>query len=184
MALFIYDWDDTLFPTTWLYEEAFQSPITFEQHEWFNICAAHIKGILTVSMIYGRVLIITNASPGWISYCVKRFIPACRPIIERCEIHYAWNAYEPDYTLWKKHYLMSYVESTLPIKCVLGIGDRSHDREAVRTAFLGKCIVKTIQLMHEPPVIQVVLQLKMLMDGFGQLMNAGYLDLQTCQLVA
>lgn len=182
MALFIYDWDDTLFPTTWLYDEAFQSPITFEQHEWFNVCATHIRGILTISIIYGRVLIVTNASPGWISYCVERFIPTCKHIIERCDIHYAWNAHEPDYTLWKKHYLISYVESTLPIKCVLGVGDRSHDREAVRLAFSGKCIVKTIKLMDEPPVLQVVMQLKMLIDEFGAIMNAGFLDLEMCQL--
>ena len=44
MALIIFDWDDTLCPTTWLYDKdmvAKSGPITREQHEWLHVMSAH-----------------------------------------------------------------------------------------------------------------------------------------------
>lgn len=171
MALIIFDWDDTLCPTTWLYDKdmvAKSGPITREQYEWLHVMSVHIKSILSIASTYGHVMILTNASPGWVPYCVKRYFPDCEAIVLRCDIHYAWNAEETDFRKWKKIHLSTYTTSTTPYARVLGVGDRWDDREAVRSTFENKCCVKTVKFMNAPEVRNLVYELMAMghmMDG-------------------
>ena len=176
MALIIFDWDDTLCPTTWLYYSdmvAKGGPFTREQHEWLHIISVHIKSTLSIASTYGHVMILTNASPGWVLYCVRRYFPQCESNVQRCDVHYAWNAEEPNFTKWKKLHLSTYTTSTTPYTCVLGVGDRWDDREAVRSTFQNKCCVNTVKFMDKPQVSDLVYQLIVVGHMFDHLARNG-----------
>ena len=168
MSLLILDWDDTLCPTTWLYQTGLaecNGPVNKNQYELLHICATHINAVLDVARHFGTRMILTNASHGWVEYCIRRFLPACAECIQECNIHYAWDSSEPNISLWKKHYLRAYNNNT-NFKRVLGIGDRIDDCEAVRYAFRECSNVQVMKLIDEPSIIQTISQLQHLVDMF------------------
>ena len=174
MSLIIFDWDDTLCPTTWIYDNDLvgsQTPLTKSQHDWLHICGVHLRSLLSIAMTYGDVMILTNSTPGWVSYCVKRYLPTCENVVERCNVHYAWQSTLPDHRMWKIEYLRSYFMDSMQYECVLGVGDMVHDRLAIRTTLLGRCTIKTLKLLLQPTVEDFIFELIALIYSFDALME-------------
>lgn len=93
-SLIIYDWDDTILPTSWLRSLGFLSNnISDMVGTPPPILPVHIASVmrlieeatienLRVSMSLGRVIIITNSSVLWVPFTAKRFFPRLSEIIE------------------------------------------------------------------------------------------------------
>merc|ERR1719424_1543797 len=72
----VFDWDDTLLPTTWLERRRVL-------HSTTALRPAHIRGLqalaeaanrtLDVAEKLGRVIIVTNAAHGWVEASVQQF---------------------------------------------------------------------------------------------------------------
>jgi len=76
----IFDWDDTLFPSSYVEREGFHGVSSFdelprESQSQFIDLERQIMTLLKKASEYGHVLIITNAQNGWVEFCCKRFLP-------------------------------------------------------------------------------------------------------------
>jgi hypothetical protein len=94
-CLTIYDWDDTILPTSWLRSLGFlsnnisdmigtPSPIlpAHVAHMMRMIEEAAIENLRAASK-HGRVVIVTNSSVLWVPFTAKRFFPRLAEIVDR-----------------------------------------------------------------------------------------------------
>ena len=78
-TIFLYDWDDTLFCTSYLFpngihdDKAVHSAL--QLLDKMNILQELVYNILYMSISKGKVYIVTNSSPGWVETCIRRFYP-------------------------------------------------------------------------------------------------------------
>jgi len=92
-TLFFLDWDDTLFPTTQLFDTwGFSSQygtwdtleLSAEQDRLLILWSAALKVYLqTAKSLSERYVIVTNALRPWVSECIKRFAPSLQHLFER-----------------------------------------------------------------------------------------------------
>lgn len=103
----IFDWDDTICPSSF---------VDKWNVETFNELPLHVQNILDdvgkyaelcldEASKYGEVIIITNSDEGWVKFSAERFVPYLLPCIDRYRIISARTRYErfyPDQPLcWK-----------------------------------------------------------------------------------
>ena len=91
--LFIFDWDDTLLPTSFLrYEKIINDEkIPEEYAETFSILEKVIIKILKLAVNKGDVYIITNSSVGWVEYSAVKYYPKIKDILNKIRIISARN---------------------------------------------------------------------------------------------
>lgn len=89
-TLMFLDWDDTLFPTTEIFErrqlqsnrESWSLPVPRAlEHEigaWREALTQHIAVALSLS---DRCVIVTNSTRPWVHRCIDRFAPHLRPLL-------------------------------------------------------------------------------------------------------
>lgn len=142
--LFILDWDDTLFPTSWIA----QNNINIEKLDHISPYAIYFSELdnmlykLFYRLVhYGQIIIITNASMGWILASIK-LIPKTFNIINNyVKIISARDKYQLTLPLemWKKyvfnHDILPYIKN---IKQIISIGDAEYEFNAL------------IDLIHHP----------------------------------
>jgi len=92
-TLIFLDWDDTLFPSTALFDgwglpsrpEAWaELELTEEQEQglarWREVLASYLRVGCSLST---HCVILTNSKRGWVDSCIDRFAPNLRPIFNR-----------------------------------------------------------------------------------------------------
>ena len=88
-SIIIFEWDDTLFPTSFLTPGGvFNENMNLSDAEkkiLLKIEQASLK-LLTEANKKGNVYIITNARNGWVEYSAHRFYPNIIPILENINI--------------------------------------------------------------------------------------------------
>merc|ERR1712232_76549 len=87
-SLLIYDWDDTLFPTTWVQKNdlvSFHSVTTMDQFAHLGRLAQCVHENLSLSKRLGKVIIVTNADAGWVELSCSRFMPSLRWLLEESD---------------------------------------------------------------------------------------------------
>lgn len=92
-TLIFLDWDDTLFPTTevldcWGFpsKAEYWTNLSFTKDQeialgrWSEALFWYLRSVCAVST---RVVIVTNAQPGWVESTVKKFAPNLQPLFEQ-----------------------------------------------------------------------------------------------------
>ena len=154
--IFIYDWDDTLFPTTFLSK---QSELTNEIKEILKNMETHIKELLNESLNKGYVFIITNSRKGWVEDCAKKFYPNLE-ILKKIDIISARDLYENespyDEKKWKERAFLKIKEDFKLFKenivNLICIGDSEFEIEAGKKLSKEFCnvVIKNIKLKNKP----------------------------------
>ena len=165
-TLLIFDWDDTLLPTTWLSTQALLEDLTIKSNTVTSIILADIaESVLTVlrqALMHGFVIIVTNSEAGWVEQSCRRFLPNCQALIDTIPIISARASYEL-YTAspleWKKRAFRAECGSATNI---VSIGDSEYERQAVITLSRPGCIVKSLKLDDKPSPGKIKAQLMML----------------------
>ena len=88
-SIIIFDWDDTLLPTTFLESKGiFESVIEFTKFEKQKLTEIEdiILQLLTLAVDKGDVYIITNADKGWVEYSSRIFYPSLSYILKKIKI--------------------------------------------------------------------------------------------------
>lgn len=174
----IFDWDDTLLPSSWLSvkglrldypaqlpQDVIDELITHQE----SVCA-----VLTKAAQCGNVVIITNAETGWVELSAQRFMPRVAPLLSQFCVFSARSNFEPmfpDSPLdWKLAAFKKLVEQMRPIQggllnsnaeapqcSVISFGDSTHERDAVRkvTAYMPNTFCKSVKFVERPNLEQL-----------------------------
>jgi hypothetical protein len=98
-SVIIFDWDDTILPSTFVDDARINSFHDLPIH-WQNIMnevARVATKCLAAAAKYGQVLIITNSDEGWVKFSAERYMPSIVPILDKYKIVSARTGYEEFY---------------------------------------------------------------------------------------
>ena len=157
-TLIISDWDDTLNITNMLVGEYAKyasmlgecPEIPKELQPIFDVVAKATKEFLTEAQKYGRVIIVTNASEGWVQISCKRFMPSIYDLVTSFTIISARECYEeytPSPHLWKQYafrdiLLTQFLKTPHIRKNIISVGDGTAEQYAIRS-LRASCYGKT-----------------------------------------
>jgi hypothetical protein len=184
MPLFLFDWDDTCFPTTYLANKGYKltgcAPPPELQHQLKEL-GESIKHSLMRAMSYGTVYIVTNAEQGWVEMTVLRFIPSIASFILSIPILSARTFFEPlgvkEPAEWK---CRAFEGLTKDVKHVISFGDSSHERDALFRLKDNRedLLVKSIKFNERPDVIMLYEEHELLRNSLDDIVNSKHtLDL-------
>ena len=182
-SIIIFDWDDTLLPTTFLspggiFDEDIDLP-EIDNEKLLKLEELASK-ILTDAVEKGNVYIITNAGKGWVEYSAKRFYPSILPILSKIKIISARGEYEKFYPgnsrQWKIEAFLN-LQKTLNMKLVTNIiciGDSLFEMEAGRilASRFTEAFVKTIKFREAPKLDELIKQLKLVCLQFSSIYSS------------
>ena len=180
-SLIILDWDDTLFPTSFLSKNGYFSEniILAEKEEKIKKKLEKLEKsvlrLINISLSKGEVFIITNASEGWVEYTSSKYYQKFYEILDKIKIISArgeWEGIFPDnINEWKMNSfsnLRKYFDSKL-VTNILCLGDSMLEIEAGK--FLANCFqeafIKTIKFKEDPKPDELNKQLTLVTKQFN-----------------
>lgn len=192
-TIIIFDWDDTLCPTTMMNaalarassaevednvveEEASDAALQ-------ELVAEARKTLETAREMAAEVVIVTNATSGWIESSCESWLPGLSPALELLQVESARSSWEPTGistpTGWKaasfeqlvrKFYSRYWNQSW---KNIIVIGDACYEHEALScVAALApqgptkRCRAKSIRFVPQPTVGLLACELRALRESF------------------
>lgn len=196
-TVLIFDWDDTMLPSTWVQLQGLcldaECVPTEWQQEQLNRLAEHAEETLRVAKRCGTVVLVTNAERGWIELSCQKFMPRLYPSLEDVKLLSARTTYEtpdqPSPLEWKACAFASEIERIFGadvIQCadhrknVMSLGDSVHEREALlrATAALPNCRSKSLKFVERPEVEQLRMEHSLVAGCLRRLVHHdGNLDL-------
>jgi len=167
-----FDWDDTLFPTSYLNKYKKDEQVKEIDKTQLEEFGKVILDTLVVANKHGRVNIVTNSDPGWIEKSLKRFIPDLLPYIATIPIIYSkYNHsknYPDDPIEWK---YQSFKRVLKNAKSVLSFGDQPADRFSLQRlkSNYPSILAKNIKITEAPKLIDLKSQLEHIVNIFESL---------------
>jgi hypothetical protein len=182
-SLIIFDWDDTLLPTTFLTQGGAYNEnmiLTDSEKKKFEKLENSALNLLNIAISKGDVYIITNAGLGWVEFSAKKYYPKIYEILPKIKIISArcqWeNVFPNDTKKWKIQTFLS-LQKELNTKLVTNIiclGDSLYEMEAGR--ILANCFteafVKTIKFKEGPKLEELYKQLMLVNNQFTSICSA------------
>ena len=171
-SLFIFDWDDTLFPTSFLINEGIidQDNLSAEIKHNFNILEDIIINILNFALSKGDVYIITNSSIVWFKYTFFKYFTNLKNIINKINIISARDEYEGIYPgenkIWKEKAFLSLRKNINPniVTNIICFGDSEFELEAgkILASKIKESFVKRIKFKKNPEIEDLIKQLNLI----------------------
>ena len=199
-TLLIFDYDDTLFPTSFLSQNGYKldgpdaSP---EIQAILDEYSTVVEQTLIEAQQHGQIVIVTNAESGWITLTAQKFMPRLGQLLESYPMISARSTYEPLGILnpyqWKlrafesvvhEHYTSS--PQVVIGKNILSIGDSTHERDAVHQVCKTSSVLltassmypKSVKFMERPDVAQLTRQHHLIRESLHKIVyHVGTLDL-------
>ena len=177
-SIIIFDWDDTLFPTSFITPGGiFNEDIKLSEKEKqkFITIEKSVFSLLNQAIQKGKVYIITNAGNGWVEYSANRFFPSILGFFSKIEIISAREEYEKkcpgNSRLWKIQAFLTLLEN-VNVKLVTNIiclGDSLFEMEAGRilASKFSKAFIKTIKFREDPKLDELIKQLNLVCNQFS-----------------
>jgi hypothetical protein len=189
-TIFIFDWDDTCLPSTWVSGQGLtlnqESIVSQSQLQQLDEAAKVVAKTLSLAKRYGTVVLVTNAEEGWIELSCRKFIPSLLPSLADIRIVSARTTYEsaslPSPQDWKFQAFQSElyrkfgeeaVHESERRKNVLSLGDSHHEREALfRVASsLPNCRSKSMKFVERPDISQICKQHTLVAGQFERIVH-------------
>jgi hypothetical protein len=191
--LIIFDYDDTIFPTSYLNRKGLKltdtEPLENSVKSVLNTYSNTVNKTLSLARCLGHVLIVTNAEDRWISLTIEKFMPNC--IVESFQHISARSIFEPTGIVcpieWKESAFKMVVEEYLAAGGdisrskgqVISLGDSAHEREAVlKISQEFPVVVKSLKLMERPELESLTRQHVLIQECLKEIVkHDGCLDL-------
>jgi len=194
-TILIFDWDDTLLPSTWIREQGLrldaESIPSEEQQAQLDEVAKGVMQTLRTAELHGQVVLVTNAESGWVELSCRKFMPTLCPIVDRTRIVSARTTYENQGIAspfeWKylafEHEVQRFYEHQPPgrRKNIISFGDSAHEREALIrvTQRIPNCCTKSLKFVERPEPEQLLKEHE-LMSGCIRRVSRHEGDLDLC----
>lgn len=193
-CLVIYDWDDTILPTSWLRSLGFLSnniadmvgtpppALPLQVANLMRMIEEAAISNLLASSKKGRVVIVTNSSVLWVPFTAKRFFPRLSKIVESgFEVYSARPAQAenagPNYVYlpsmavtWKTDKFKELVGSTQFPTCV-SVGDGFAERCAVLAIASSRMSGKAVRYPLQPSGTALLEQLQSTLGSLNEILN-------------
>jgi hypothetical protein len=182
-SLIIFDWDDTILPTSFLAKNGLKldSPApTGEVKDKLDKYSKLINRTLTEASRRGHVMVVTNAETGWIQLTVEKFLPLSAATVLKVQHISARSMFEPTGVLtplgWKHSAFRLVVEEytkALGKDCqVISLGDSAHEREAaLKVCGEFNVICKSLKFMERPDLDALSKQHQLIQDCLEDIVN-------------
>lgn len=188
-TMLLFDWDDTILPSTWLREQGLrlddESRPTLEQQAKLDSLALHAADTLQAAHRCGKVVLVTNASRGWIEGSCQKFMPGLYPLLDGIkrvsarsmyEQHGVASPFEWKFLAFQDEILLFYdhVPSNRQ-KNIISFGDSAHEREALIrvTEDFTACLTKSVKLVEMPDVDQLIKEHELIGGCFKHIVQHG-----------
>lgn len=198
-SLIIFDWDDTIMPTTALTEDGYFAELPpgeegdtqrrlselllWRRRAELTACAEAAMRALRAARRRGKVIVVTNAIRGWVPDTAARFLPELMGELDDLTVISARSIYEPQGIAepwqWKALCFERIArcfqfdpDGIQGPKSLVSIGDSWHERAAAfKTGQeLGAgCFVKSVKLAERPTVDVLTQQLDLCARQLDQL---------------
>jgi hypothetical protein len=194
----ILDWDNTLCPSDWLMMMGFNVNTLFEYSlpllKVIGDCervAIAAERLIRAAQSYGQVVIVTNATGGWVNKTCSILMPGLHGLVKSLPVISACELYEPFYVnpnVWKIQTFRREVLETLfknepqAPRMVLSIGDGEAERNAVRMLIFvtnfGAVTTKSLKFMDRPTPNLLIEQMeKSIMAMPSMIASGDHMDL-------
>ena len=179
-SLIIFDWDDTLLPTSFLTPRGIfddKNELNEKDQAKISKLEESVKTLLTLAVSRGDVYIITNAGEGWVEFSCGKYYPSIVEILKKIKVISARGVYEEKYPGDSKRWK---VESFLNIKKrlndelitnIICLGDSVFEMEAGRilaSKFIH-AVIKTIKFRENPKPEELNKQLSLVINQFSSI---------------
>lgn len=182
-SIIIFDWDDTLFPTTYLKNRAelHQDHRTNELlNRKIKKLELSVKTLLSSAINKGNTFIITNAELNWVKFTTGKFYPMLLPLMNQIKIISAREQYQMNYPgndrMWK---IMSFMNIVKNYNCnkvtnIVCIGDSPIELEASKklSSHFSQVCMKCIKFKALPRIQEVLMQVKTVIKQFDYIYSA------------
>lgn len=195
----IFDWDDTVLPSSWLLAQELSLDDDSMVTEWQRGQLAELASLaietLRLAKTLGSVVFVTNADEGWIELSCKKFMPDLWPALRDVRLLSARTEYEtPQNTTRPAEWKVRAFEAELvrifgarTLACpwkrknVMSIGDSIYEREALMRATRGlpNARSKSIKLADRPGIGELRAEHSIMAQGLAQMAQKDC-DLDLC----
>jgi hypothetical protein len=174
-TLIILDWDDTLFPTSWINKNNIEflsaENRTILYNKYFYKIDNNLEHLLTKMTNCGRVFIITNALLNWIDMSVN-ILPKTSKLLKKNIIRIVsargeFSHYTNNMTEWKKLAFKRELQSLLQntkINNIISIGDAEYEYMALINLYENNKqkyrLLKSIKFKRNPNIYEIDEQLE------------------------
>jgi hypothetical protein len=151
----IIDWDDTLFPTSYIYHLTMShpDPLLFkkELYAYENVLISFFEIIMKM----GNIFIVTNSEDGWVYNTCQKHLPRIWKYVSQTQLISARTLFGYQYPtqpyMWK-HLAFTECLNNPCYKYLLSFGDNPMDHQAAITvgSRLKHKIVKTVRFQLQP----------------------------------
>lgn len=194
--LLIFDWDDTILPTSWLNSmgHRLEGPNPAGDIKTaLDRLSLVINETLRVAARKGHVMIITNAEDRWVSLTVDKFLPDSAKIVNKFQHISARSMFEPTGVThpieWKENAFRLVVDEYISSgrssasrrhhRQVVSIGDSVHEREAVlkvcsemkRRYPMTAIRCKSLKFMERPDIDSIVKQHQLIQECLNDVLD-------------
>jgi len=176
--IIIFDWDDTLLSSSFLSSKGYRldtvMPVCVEMDSQLKQLEQSVIALLTLSLKFGDVNIVTNAEHGWVQLSAQKFRPGVVRLLSQVNVISARSTYERMFLespiQWKLQAFRSVMPSVVSEteQHIISFGDSHVEREAVRTVTRGLTNVatKSIKFAERPTADQLRRQLDLVHSCF------------------
>jgi hypothetical protein len=179
-TLVIFDWDDTLFPTSFLSYVGFekvQSDIKLQKS--LSKIDKHVSKLLHKAVRFGKTCIVTNASQNWVETSSETYLPHTYAFIKKMEVTVisARAKYEKQFPnepkRWKQEAFLALKENLegSVLTNIISIGDSTLELEAAQHVcrVLDQALLKTIKFKEGPRIEELSKQQEVVLEKFDQI---------------
>jgi hypothetical protein len=182
-TLFIIDWDDTLYPTTWIVEnniDLTDPKLRYKYIKYFEHLDDQLSSALNHIITLGEIIIITNAMPEWIELSVS-VLPKTKKCLRNIEVVSARRRYQnrtkmPD---WKKYAFLEEVLKRIKknkLQNILSLGDAEFEYNALLNLYkldsLPHKYLKSIKFIRSLDYNVLIEQIMMIRQNISDLCKA------------
>ncbi len=182
-SIIIFDWDDTLLPTSFLskngvYDE--NKILTEKEKEKILELGNIVLNLLEISIEKGDTYIITNAGKGWVEFSCEKYYPKVINILKKIKIISARENYENKYPtdskMWKFSSFLD-VQKNLDSNLVTNIiclGDSFIEIQAGMklASQFNQAFIKTVKFREMPKLDELIKQLKLVSTQFNTIYSS------------
>lgn len=172
-SLVILDWDDTLFPTTWVtnnYINLNDIEVRNRYLDFFSELDDLLFKLLKKTTEISTVIIITNALPIWIKIS-SSVLPKTQYILKKIKIVSAKKNFQKlssDATEWKK---LAFKSEVIDKKNIISVGDASYEYKALISLYNEKRVLKSMKFLENPTHEILKEQIEILIDNIYEMVT-------------